>query len=473
MLFNSLTFVVFFVVVVTAYWTLRSWEARKNLLLAASYLFYGTWNPPFALLLFATTAVDFYLGARIASAGTPGTRRGWLVASLASNLSMLGFFKYGNFLLENFKWLVAQVGLNYQPPHLDLFLPIGISFYTFHSLSYTLDVYRGTTQPTRSLRDFTLAVSFFPQLVAGPIVRAADFLPQAAHPPKPDASRFIWGLLLMTLGLFEKTVLADTMLASAAEKVFGYAGPLASLDAWTGVLAFSGQIFFDFAGYSTCAIGAALCLGFHLRDNFRFPYAAVGFSDFWRRWHISLSTFLRDYLYIPLGGNRAGVMRAAINLMIVMFIGGLWHGAAWTFVVWGVIHGLCLVLERVLRSIFKDAAWTQTIGAQIMLGLGTYAVVCFAWVFFRATDFPTAARLVSAMAGVLPSGDAILPTREILQVGLVTAGLLIAHALLRQTSIEAVVARMPRSLLVSVWTVMVGGIILTQGNGHAFIYFQF
>jgi alginate O-acetyltransferase complex protein AlgI len=473
MLFNSLTFVVFFVVVVTAYWTLRSWEARKNLLLAASYLFYGTWNPPFALLLFATTAVDFYLGARIAAAGTPTARRGWLIASLASNLSMLGFFKYGNFLLENFKWLVAQAGLNYQPPHLDLFLPIGISFYTFHSLSYTLDVYRRTTEPTRSLRDFTLAVSFFPQLVAGPIVRAADFLPQAAHPPKPDTSRFIWGLLLMTLGLFEKTVLADTMLASAAEKVFGYAGPLASLDAWTGVLAFSGQIFFDFAGYSTCAIGAALCLGFHLRDNFRFPYAAVGFSDFWRRWHISLSTFLRDYLYIPLGGNRAGVVRAAVNLMIVMFIGGLWHGAAWTFVVWGVIHGLCLVIERVLRGVFKDAAWTQTIGVQILMGLATYAVVCFAWVFFRATDFPTAARLVSAMAGALPGGDAILPTREILQVGLVTAGLLLAHALLRQTSIEAVVARMPRSLLVSVWTVMVGGIILTQGNGHAFIYFQF
>jgi alginate O-acetyltransferase complex protein AlgI len=473
MLFNSLTFVVFFVLVVTAYWTMRSWEARKNLLLAASYVFYGTWNPPFALLLFATTALDFYLAARIAAAGTAASRRGWLVASLASNLSMLGFFKYGNFLLENTKWLLAQAGITYQPPQLDLFLPIGISFYTFHSLSYTLDVYRRTTEPTRSLRDFTLAVSFFPQLVAGPIVRAADFLPQAAHPPRPDASRFIWGLLLMTLGLFEKTVLADTMLAGAAEKVFAYGGPLASLDAWTGVLAFSGQIFFDFAGYSTCAIGAALCLGFHLRDNFRFPYAAVGFSDFWRRWHISLSTFLRDYLYIPLGGNRAGVVRAAINLMIVMFIGGLWHGAAWTFVVWGVIHGFCLVLERVLRAVFKDAAWTQTLGVQLLLGVATYAVVCLAWVFFRAADFATASRLVLAMVGTLPTGDAILPTREILQVGLVTAGLLTAHWLLRHTSVETVAARMPRSLLVGVWTIMICSIILTQGNGHAFIYFQF
>jgi alginate O-acetyltransferase complex protein AlgI len=263
------------------------------------------------------------------------------------------------------------------------------------------------------------------------------------------------------------------MLSSAAESVFAYEGPLASLDAWTGVLAFSGQIFFDFAGYSTCAIGAALTLGFHLRDNFRFPYAAVGFSDFWRRWHISLSTFLRDYLYIPLGGNRAGMVKAALNLMIVMFIGGLWHGAAWTFVVWGVIHGLGLVLERVLRAIFKDAAWTGHLGVQLLLGLGTYAAVCFAWVFFRAGDFGTALRLVQAMTGQLAAGDAILPTREILQVLLVTAGLLGAHWLLRHTTMEAVVARTPRWLLTGVWSAMLFTIILTQGNGNAFIYFQF
>jgi alginate O-acetyltransferase complex protein AlgI len=189
MLFNSLTFVVFFVLVTSTYWTLRSWEARKNLLLVASYIFYGAWNPPFAALLFATTAMDFWLGAQIARA--PATsRRGWLVASVTVNLSMLGFFKYGNFLLENFQWLLARVGVAYQPPHLDIFLPIGISFYTFHSLSYTLDVYRGATQPTKSLRDFLLAVSFFPQLVAGPIVRAADFLPQCAAPPLPRPGRF-------------------------------------------------------------------------------------------------------------------------------------------------------------------------------------------------------------------------------------------------------------------------------------------
>lgn len=473
MLFNSLTFVVFFIVVVSAYWTLKSWNARKNLLLVASYIFYGAWNPPFALLLFATSALDFYLGARIAAAVGPRARKAWTTASVVVNLSMLGFFKYGNFLLENTKWLLAQIGIAYQPPHLDLFLPIGISFYTFHSLSYTLDVYRGVAQPTKSLRDFVLAVSFFPQLVAGPIVRAADFLPQCVAPPEPRRGRFIWGLLLMTLGLFQKTVLADTMLSGSADTVFNYGGPLNTLDAWIGVLAFSGQIFFDFAGYSTCAIGAALVLGFELRDNFRFPYAAVGFSDFWRRWHISLSTFLRDFLYIPLGGNRSGPIRAGINLLIVMFLGGLWHGAAWTFVVWGLIHGFCLVLERVLRAIFKDAAWTETLGVQILLGLGTYAAVCFAWVFFRAGDFTTAARLVRAMVGWFPNGDAILTTREILQVASVTLALLVAHWSLRNITIENAVARAPHWLVTAVWAFMLCAIILTQGNGSAFIYFQF
>src|SRR5882672_3721474 len=224
MLFNSFTFVVFFIVVTALYWSLRSWSFRKNVLLVASYIFYGAWNPPFAALLFATTTLDFWLGARIAQAGEPKVRRVWLVISVAVNLSMLGFFKYGNFLLENFQWLLARIGVTYIPPHLDIFLPIGISFYTFHSLSYTLDVYRGATQPTKSLRDFLLAVSFFPQLVAGPIVRAADFLPQLVAPRPQNRERFIWGLLLMTLGLFEKTVLADTLLSGSADTVFSYGG---------------------------------------------------------------------------------------------------------------------------------------------------------------------------------------------------------------------------------------------------------
>jgi len=473
MLFNSLTFIVFFVVVVTAYWTMRSWQARKNLLLVASYIFYGAWNPPFAVLLFSTTAMDFYLGRRIAQEKRPGPRKVWLVISVAVNLSMLGFFKYGNFLLENFQWLLARGGINYQPPHLDVFLPIGISFYTFHSLSYTLDIYRGVMGPTRSLRDFALAVSFFPQLVAGPIVRAGDFLPQLEAAPKPEKGRFFWGLLLMTLGLFEKVVLADTLLSGSADRIFSYGGPLIAVDSWLGVMAFAGQIFFDFAGYSICAIGAALCLGFHLKDNFRFPYAAIGFSDFWRRWHISLSTFLRDYLYIPLGGNRSGAARAMVNLIITMFIGGLWHGAAWTFVIWGLLHGSYLVIERLVRACIKPAAWNQGIALQLLIGLVTYAAVCFAWVFFRAANFTIATRLLSGMFGGHPNGDAILSTREILQIGIVTLCMLTVHWTLRDTSIERAVERLPRWVVTAAWAAMACAIILNQGSSNAFIYFQF
>src|SRR5438874_7374336 len=473
MLFNSLTFVVFFAVVVSVYWSMRSWNARKYFLVVASYVFYGAWNPPFAALLFSTTAMDFWLGRRIATAKGQRSRRAWLVGSVCMNLSMLGFFKYGNFLLQNFQWLLAQIGIIYQPPHLDILLPVGISFYTFHSLSYTLDIYRGVLQPTKSLRDFILAVSFFPQLVAGPIVRAGDFLPQLVTAPGLRMGQFLWGLLLMTLGLFEKIVLADTMLSGSADRVFSYAGPLVALDSWLGVMAFAGQIFFDFAGYSICAIGAALCLGFHLKDNFRFPYAAVGFSDFWRRWHISLSTFLRDYLYIPLGGNQVRPVRAAINLVIVMFLGGLWHGAAWTFVVWGLLHGSYLVIERVIRVFFEDAAWANNVATRVLAGVATYAAVCIACVFFCASDFTIAMRMLRGMFGGHAHGDAILSTREMLQFGIVTVCMILVHWSLRESNIETAVTRLPRWIVTTAWALMACAIILTQGSSNAFIYFQF
>ena len=473
MLFNSLTFVVFYVVVTTLYWSLSGWNLRKNLLVVASYIFYGAWNPPFAALLFSTTAMDFWLGRQIAKAQDRHRKKRWLVASVCMNLSMLGFFKYGNFLLQNFQWSLARIGIIYQPPHLDILLPVGISFYTFHSLSYTLDIYRGVLQPTRSLRDFVLAVSFFPQLVAGPIVRAGDFLPQLLHPPRLKTNQFLWGLALMTLGLFEKIVLADTLLSGSADRVFGYAGPLVAVDSWAGVLAFAGQIFCDFAGYSLTAIGAALTLGFHLKDNFRFPYAAIGFSDFWRRWHISLSTFLRDYLYIPLGGNQVRPFRMALNLVIVMFLGGLWHGAAWTFVVWGLLHGSYLVIERVFRIFFEEKPWAGTLPVRLLAGFATYVAVCIAWVFFRASDFTIASRMLTGMFGGHPNGDMILTTRELLQIGIVTAGLISMHWVMRDNAFETVVMRLPTWTVTAIWSVMAVAIIFTQGSSNAFIYFQF
>jgi len=473
MLFNSLTFVVFYVIVTTLYWSLRGWKLRKNLLVVASYIFYGAWNPPFAALLFSTTAMDFWLGRQIGKAQDQHHKKRWLVASVCMNLSMLGFFKYGNFLLQNFQWLLASVGIIYQPPHLDILLPVGISFYTFHSLSYTLDIYRGVLKPTRSLRDFILAVSFFPQLVAGPIVRAGDFLPQLIHPPRLKANQFLWGLALMTLGLFEKIVLADTLLSGSADRIFGYAGPLVALDSWAGVLAFAGQIFCDFAGYSLTAIGAALTLGFHLKDNFRFPYAAIGFSDFWRRWHISLSTFLRDYLYIPLGGNQVRPFRMALNLVIVMFLGGLWHGAAWTFVVWGLLHGSYLVIERVFRIFFEEKPWAGRLPVRLLAGFATYFAVCVAWVFFRASNFTIASRMLSGMFGGHAHGDMILTTHELLQIGIVTVGLLSLHWLMREDAFETTVMKLPAWTVTTIWSVMAVAIIFTQGSSNAFIYFQF
>ncbi len=474
MLFNSLTFVLFFAVVYTAYRLIPGWGWRKNLLLAASYLFYAAWNPPFALLLLLSTVVDWWVAGRMGGATTQGGRRGWLLISLVANLGMLGFFKYGNFLLENTVALCAAAGIDYHPPKLDILLPVGISFYTFQTLSYTIDVYRGQLKPERSLRDFALFVSFFPQLVAGPIVRARDFLYQLAAPPVPVPGRFAWGLFLMTVGLFQKVVIADTLLAPTADAVFGHAFPLAALDAWAGALAFGMQILCDFGGYSLCAIGAALCFGFHLGDNFRSPYAAIGFSDFWRRWHISLSTWLRDYLYIPLGGNRHGATRTGINLMLVMLLGGLWHGAAWTFVVWGALHGLYLLAERGWRALTAGAAWT---GSAPMLAAGwlvTLLAVTIAWVFFRAQSLPEAVKNLASMAGVFgDQGDRILATRDLVIVGLVVAGILVVHRLMRDITIEAAVQRVPRWSVAAVWILMTLAILLTQGSGNAFIYFQF
>jgi len=473
-LFNSLTFVVFFALVWGGYRLLPGWGARKTWLLVASYVFYGAWNPPFALLLLLSTVVDWLVAKRMDAAQQPGPRKAWLLISLVVNLGMLGFFKYGDFLLANTSALLALAGIHYQAPSLGILLPVGISFYTFQTLSYTIDVYRRELKPEPSLRDFALFVSFFPQLVAGPIVRARDFLYQLVTPPAPQPGRMAWGLFLMTLGLFEKTVVADTLLAPSAETVFGHPFPLHAVDAWLGVIAFAFQILFDFGGYSLTAIGAALCFGFHLNDNFRFPYASVGFSDFWRRWHISLSTWLRDYLYIPLGGNRGGKLRTGLNLMVVMVLGGLWHGAAWTFVIWGTLHGLLLLAERGVRRLCGGAAWASSSPAMFAGWLLTFIGVCLTWVFFRAPDLPQAMKNVVSMLGVFGAeGDQVLSTLQIVEVASVATVVLVMHRLLRDTTLEAAVVRVPTWLLGVVWALMGGAILLTQGDGSAFIYFQF
>jgi alginate O-acetyltransferase complex protein AlgI len=309
MVFNSLTFIVFFAFVLALHSLPLGWTTRKINLLVASYLFYAAWNPPFVILLWISTVVDWYAAQGLVRSERPAARRAWMLLSVVVNLGMLAYFKYGGFLLDNFRALMSAFGVDYQPPSFSIVLPVGISFYTFATLSYTLDVYLRRAAPARSFLDYALFVTFFPHLVAGPIMRPTELVPQFAEPRRATSDQLRFGLALMTLGLFQKIVLADSFLSKPAEMVYDGSKTPGVLDSWIATLAFSGQIFCDFAGYSTTAIGIALCLGFAMPDNFRFPYAAVGFSDFWRRWHITLSSWLRDYLYIPLGGNRHGAAR--------------------------------------------------------------------------------------------------------------------------------------------------------------------
>lgn len=502
MLFNSYAFILFLGVVLALHYTRLSWQVKKVNLLLASYLFYALWNPPFVLLLWISTLADFTIGKKLYAEENPGKRKLLLFTSLGINLGMLGFFKYGGFLLDNFIAITSVLGFDFQPLKPDIILPVGISFYTFQTLSYTLDMYKKRIPPEKSLLDFSLFVTFFPQLVAGPIVRPAELLPQFKTPHQASRSQFMQGMLLLSLGLFMKVVLADSMLADSADMVFAAQNSLLALDAWLGVLAFSGQIFFDFAGYSTCAIGVAAALGFTLPDNFRYPYAAIGFSDFWRRWHITLSSWLRDYLYIPLGGNRNGQVRTYINLMITMLLGGLWHGASWTFVVWGALHGVYLGVERWFKreNVSTDAAPFMSRSAGIkkestavvavnasfapgflkskvfqnfLLAMLTFFLVNVTWVFFRAPDFSTAWRLLISMFGYAENGMAILPTLEIIKVTFITIALVTTHWLMRNSSVIQVSQKLNWWWTGIIWSLLITIIILSQKSSDSFIYFQF
>jgi alginate O-acetyltransferase complex protein AlgI len=471
--FNSLTFVAFFTVVTACHYALRSWNSRKWLLVVASFLFYAAWNPLFVLLLGFSTIVDWFLARQIGAAERAAAKRALLVCSLTINLGVLGYFKYGTLLLDTFVRVTAAAGITYVPPELDIALPVGISFYTFQTLSYTLDVYRGEFRPRYSLLDFALFVGFFPQLVAGPIVRARDFLPQCDKPKRFSGDAFGWGCALVVFGLFAKVALADSTLAPVADAVFEAPTAVGTFDAWLGVFAFSGQILLDFSGYSLCAIGAALCLGFELPDNFRAPYAAVGFSDFWRRWHISLSTWLRDYLYIALGGNRGSSARVSANLAFTMVLGGLWHGASWMFVIWGGLHGAYLMIEYAVRRAVGPDFRIQSSLAAFALGLMTFVAVSVTWVFFRAPDLDTAGALLRALF-VAPGTGAVALADEA-PVVLATLGALLAwHWASRTKHLGELFSCWPAPARVGALVVAMLGILWSSGGDKdAFIYFQF
>jgi alginate O-acetyltransferase complex protein AlgI len=494
MVFNSYTFVAFFAIMLILHNLPISWKAKKVNLLIASYVFYAAWNPPFILLLWLSTVVDFFVGRALYTQPNKHKRKLLLVVSLIGNLGMLCFFKYGGFLLENFVQLTNLIGIDFHPAKPNIILPAGISFYTFTTLCYTIDMYKKKSKPVKSMLDFSLFVTFFPHLVAGPIVRPPQLVPQFESPHKATRQQLLDGLLLLSLGLFMKVVCADTLLSGTSDAIFSSSGNIGALDAWAGVLAFSGQIFFDFAGYSTAAIGVAMCLGFILPQNFLYPYAAIGFSDFWRRWHITLSSWLRDYLYIPLGGNREGKFRTYINIMLTMLIGGLWHGANWTFVAWGGLHGLYLWAEKAIRDSRAKISNAPTDGGPVpviavasmgpsltrqqpagfLYALLTFLLICVTWVFFRSPTFTEAWRLLHSMLGQAPpSGPPLLTTIAIIKVAVVIGLMLTFHWFMRNTTVLKTAGKMPWWLVSIVWSVILILIILSQGTSKAFIYFQF
>ena len=476
MLFNSAAFVCFFAAVYPAYLLLRR-RGQNVLLLAASYFFYGCWNPKLLSLIALSTAVDFYCGLRIHSSSETRAKR-YVALSVATNLGILGCFKYFDFFVGSLTSLLGGLGLEVSSLRLELVLPVGISFYTFQTMSYTFDVYRGRLAATRSLLDFSLYVAFFPQLVAGPIERGARFLPQIQK-----ARRITWtclrtGAWLILLGYFKKVVLADNM-APVADAVFSRPGELGGLETLTGIYAFALQIYGDFSGYSCIARGVAALMGFDLMLNFRMPYFARNPSDFWKRWHISLSSWLRDYLYIPLGGNRGTGRETRANLMATMLLGGLWHGASWNFVAWGGFHGLLLIAHQLCRPALARLAPRTPAAGRLWAALCTFVffhLVCAGWVLFRVDFMSDVPGLAASLATLFSEPLRLTPDLALVWsfAALALAPLLALEIAQERSGDILVVKAWAPPLRLAVYLVLFAQIALTGvTHGDEFIYFQF
>ncbi|MFW5979702.1 MAG: MBOAT family O-acyltransferase [Halanaerobium sp.] len=489
MIFNSIQFLIFFVVVVSTYFLINS-KYRWILLLAASYYFYMSWNPTYILLIVLSTVVDYFASLKMAEQETKEKRKKYLLLSLFVNLGLLFFFKYYGFFNNSVSSVVRAFNMNLGLPNFDLLLPVGISFYTFQTLSYTLDVYRGDKEAEKHFGIFALYVSFFPQLVAGPIERSTRLLPQFRKKIDFDSARVASGLQLMLWGYFKKVVVADRL----ALYVNGVYNNLEGLRGITLILAtvfFAFQIYCDFSGYSSIAIGAARVMGFDLMTNFRRPYFAKSIPEFWRRWHISLSTWFKDYLYIPLGGNRVSKIRYYFNLFITFLVSGLWHGAAWTFVIWGALHGFYQIISIStvqIRKNIKDKIGLSNLPTlnkwwQI---LATFALVNFGWIFFRANSFSDAIYVVNNLfvslgtqlsswqnlkAAVVGYG---LNQYELILAFAVILIMEIVHLMQRQGSVREFLNQKP---LLFRWAAYYGLVIIILAFGvygeAEFIYFQF
>jgi D-alanyl-lipoteichoic acid acyltransferase DltB (MBOAT superfamily) len=487
MLFTSVQFL-FFLAVVTALYFGIPYRLRWILLLGASYYFYISWNPAYVILIIVTTSITYYAGIRLGNVGTKRKRKTSLFLSLFFNLGFLFAFKYYNFFNESLKDILRHYNLFYGGPALKALLPIGISFYTFKNLSYIIDVYRGDKPPEKHWGYLALYVAFFPQLLAGPIERATRFLPQLYERFDFDYQRVTIGLKLMLWGLFQKMVIADN-LAPLVDSVYTDPAHHSGIGLVLATLFFTFQIYCDFAGYSHIAIGAAKVIGFTTMDNFNRPYFSKSIPEFWRRWHISLSTWFRDYFYIPLGGNRVSIPRWYFNLFIVLLICGLWHGANWTFVVWGGLHGLYLVFsaftrkmrENIYRAMGLDRVPRLHDCLKVMV---TFLLVCFAWIFFRANNISDGivilSRLFTGWEGTLSfdlfkSVPLWKPLKFELMTGVASIGVLILVQLLQtRWSIMQILSQKPIWIR---WTAYYSLLlaILLFGNfgGKPFIYFQF
>jgi len=483
MLFHTWVFAVFFLIVYPVFLLVRKHNRLMNIwLMIASYTFYGWWNPVYLLLLFGTSAIDYVMVLLMERSGPRG-RRLWLIISLVSNFGFLGYFKYSGFLTANINALLAQLGLGLQLPDpvaypnavlayfglpqdqffTQVILPIGISFHTFQSMSYTIDAYRGVIQTERSFVRFLTFVSFFPQLVAGPIERASNLLPQLQKTPKITRQDLAGGLSLFVVGFFKKVALAD-YLARYVDRVYETPSQFGASALLLATVAFAWQIYFDFSGYTDMARGIARVMGFRMMLNFNNPYTATDLGDFWLRWHISLSTWFKDYLYFPLGGNRKGEWTMYRNLILTFVVSGIWHGANWTFLVWGTLHALGRCCTRGLER----ADWYTQRVPRLLKQTWVFAFVCFSWIFFRAQSLQDAWLVIRRVG----TGDWVDPGLPVMMILLVLA--VWVYQLLFTSSSRWVHFLSSAPVRVGLVIVMIVYLlIVAQPSSRQFIYFQF
>ena len=472
MLFNSIAFLLFFPIVCVLYYALPSTQlrARNLLLLAASYYFYMNWQPAYALLLLTSTVVTYVAALGISRFPSRRAKKRCLVASLVLNLAILFLFKYYNFLGANDEAVLRACGLAIDVPSFGLLLPVGISFYTFQALGYSIDVYRGTTRVERDFPTYALFVSFFPQLVAGPIERSNNLLPQFRERHTLDYANVMAGLRLMAWGYFMKLVVADRC-GLYVDAVFNHVAMHNGGSYLVASLLFPFQIYGDFAGYSLIAIGVARVLGFRLMENFRRPYFACSVGEFWHRWHISLSTWFKDYVYRPLGGNRVGPARRYVNLLVTFVVSGIWHGANWTFFCWGALHGLLLCLEKAL-----GIGRRQYTGASKFLHwAATFVLVSLAWVLFRANSLADATTVITGIILRPALPDITFAQFTEITAALAALALLLAGELLDERGFRPRLSPLCRQVAVHAYLTLLIAVTLLFGvlGGDQFIYFQF